>query len=111
MATWPRRVSGTCLWKEGAEVALPQLSPVFPGNWGISDRGIYFIDFAGVPPGEPVPLKFCDFVGRKVSMASSLGKVKFINHARFSVTRDGRGIVWEQLDRAESNLMLVDNFH
>ncbi len=94
----------------GAEIAIRELSQVYPGHWGIADRGIYFVDYSDAPPGTAASIKIYDFRTQSTARVSSLSKIDFLNHAKFSVTHDGRWIVWQQRDRTESTLMLIDNF-
>lgn len=94
----------------GKEVALPQLSTVLPGHWAIADRGIYFVDYSGFRPNDPVPVRFFDFEKQQLSKVGAIEKIRPKARCDFSVTRDGRWMIWTQTDRSESNLMLIDNF-
>jgi eukaryotic-like serine/threonine-protein kinase len=94
----------------GKEVGLPQLPSVRPGHWAIADRGIYFIDLDGVRSGEPVPVRLFDLQTRQLSKAGAVEKIGSFPFGSFSVTRDGVWILWRQVDRLESNLMLIENF-
>jgi hypothetical protein len=102
------------LWKipvqGGEEAAIPKLSAVDIGYWAIADRGIYFVDFAGVRPKEAVPVKFFDFQTQELSQIGTIEKIISWGICGFSVTHDGSGMIWTQMDRSESNLMLIENF-
>ncbi len=93
----------------GKEAAIPMLSAVNLGYWAVADRGIYFVDFIGVGPKEPVPVRFFDFQIQKLSQIGTIEKL-ILGICGFSVTRDGSWMIWTQRDRSESNLMLIDNF-
>lgn len=78
------------------------------GFWGVADKGIYFVN----PPLTTVPaattLKYFDFASRTVStLAVPPGLWRKLLPG-FSVSRDGRFVVWTQLDNAIRDLMLID---
>ena len=96
------------LWKVptegGGDETLILDGPV-QGKWSVSDVGIYFIagglhlpsNSTASPQGRPRTWP--------VSVAASLGQTQ-----GFSVSSDGKQILYTHTDRAEYDLMLVENF-
>jgi len=72
-------------------------------NWKVSDKGIYF----GYYDARcHLVFGFFDFASRQISPLFSTGKSSFA----FDVTADGRTLVFDQFDRSESDIMLMENF-
>jgi eukaryotic-like serine/threonine-protein kinase len=80
------------------------------GLWALSKDGIYFTDLPG--PVAPV-LKFYRFASRRVRIVKEFSKnTKLdLNSTVFSVSPDGRWILYTQLDQASSDLVLMENFY
>ena len=105
-------------------VVLPS---VRPGYWAVAEKGIYFVEFDKRAndasrlgsrfwirsPDESSSLsqmiKFHDFRTHKVIQIGTIEK-RVPNVPGFSVTSDGRFIAWSQIDHAESDLMMIENF-
>jgi Tol biopolymer transport system component/DNA-binding winged helix-turn-helix (wHTH) protein len=73
-------------------------------NWGVTSKGIYFLDSHAKPPA----IKFYEFsTGRQFSI--------FVPSQRpetgLAVSSDGNYLVYVQVDLEESSIMLVKNFH
>ncbi len=85
---------------------------VAPGRWGywaLAPEGIYFVDL-DLPRNHTID--FFDFSTRKTRTIASLTE-QFNTEAADStlaVSPDGRWILYAQLDEAESDIMLVENF-
>jgi len=113
----------------GSKAGAVFLSGVQQSSWAVSEKGIYFIEFdpKGALPwrsGGPyifagwgadlskaaLPIKFYDFATRKTMQIGTIEKAVERNFGGFSVTRDGRRIAWSQIDHAESDLMMIENF-
>jgi dipeptidyl aminopeptidase/acylaminoacyl peptidase len=79
------------------------------GYWGITDKGIYFAD----PESRPKPtVHFFSFATRQLKQLATLEKSLLqVGSGSFAVSPDGRWILCTQLDRADSDIMLVENFH
>jgi dipeptidyl aminopeptidase/acylaminoacyl peptidase len=76
--------------------------PIDAGSFfAVADRGIYFI-----PRGEAA-VRFFDFRSKSIHPVATLGPSRF---ADLFVSRDGRTILFAQLDSSVSDLMLVENF-
>ncbi len=90
---------------------VPEIESARSGHWAVTEKGIYFLDTIATPaPGAPSPLKFFSFETRKVSPIGNVGIKEVRSSANLSVSRDGRWVIWMQVDRSESNVMLIDNF-
>jgi Tol biopolymer transport system component len=94
----------------GGGEETPVIETARTGHWAMADRGIYFIDFSAAPEAAPKPLKFFSFDTLKVERVCEIEKMRRSNEATFSVSRDGQWALWRQIDRNESNIMLIDNF-
>ncbi len=84
------------------------LSDMDPGgwpNWALSPEGIYFLKFEEFPNAQ---LAFFDFAGGKTHVLWSLANKPGWG---LSLSADRKSIVYLQDQFAESNLMLVRNFH
>ena len=104
--------------KEGTMI----LKSVRPGYWAVTQKGIYFVEFDdrnadGYRLGRwfpslsvSHPIKFYDFRTRKVTPIGAIEKEVSRSSGALSVTWDGRYIAWSQIDRAESDIMMIENF-
>jgi eukaryotic-like serine/threonine-protein kinase len=89
----------------GAETAV--LPAVSNGHWAVTETGIYFT--APDVHIQPVPLLFFSFETRSVRQIGVIEK-QVEPGPSFFVGQDGRWIMWAQIDRKESDLMMVENF-
>ena len=69
------------------------------------DQGIYFIPKA--PPGDNSSLKFLSFATGKVT---TLAQFSGLAAYGFSVSPDGRWLLYSQYEQNGADLMLVENF-
>ena len=95
------------LWK--VPVAGGEETPVIEqlagwGYWGLTQKGIYFYD-AG-----PKAIEFYSFATRKVARVITPEKGPAYGYPGFSVSPDGRWILYTQVDTDSSNIMVVKNF-
>jgi Tol biopolymer transport system component/DNA-binding winged helix-turn-helix (wHTH) protein len=99
---------GASLWKVavggGREVQV--LSSIQALSFALTERGIYFCGQREGSVGSTIQL--FDFVTRKSSQIAVTDKPMA---AGFSVSPDGRWILYAQIDQLSSDLMLVENFH
>lgn len=105
------------LWKVpmegGAETpVLPRV--LFGDNFTVTDRGIYFIPWTGragpliVSKGpEGAPIEFLSFATGAVKTIFTTTKPVYLGLA---ASPDGRSLLFTQVDRAESDLWMVENF-
>ena len=88
-------VSGGCQLEAVMRVRmLPLPSPEHWGDWALLDRGIYFVNEAGTHPA----IEFFDLATRKVSRIADLDGPPPAGDPGFSVSPDGRRIVFSQVD-------------
>jgi Tol biopolymer transport system component len=83
------------------------LDPVFRGYWSVAENGIYFVEGTGFATAK---VQFYSFGSRKLTQILKIEKPIFHVAPGFSTTRDGRWIAWDQADREQSDLMLLENF-
>jgi Tol biopolymer transport system component len=74
-------------------------------NFTVTPKGIYFIP--AVVEGAPAAIEFFDFTTRAVRRVVQLPRPPGLG---LSVSHDGRWLLYSQVDRYESDLMLVENF-
>ncbi len=90
---------------------IPVIESVHSGNWAVTEHGIYFLDFDAVPAAQATPLKFYGFETHTIIQVGVISKIQLTGGANsFSISPDGRWVIWRQLDRSESNIMLIENF-
>jgi hypothetical protein len=95
------------LWNvpaEGGDEALILKGPI-QGKWSVLADGIYFI------ATEPTPtVKLYSFTTRQTKDVAGVGQGINWSDQGFSVSSDGKQILYTHTDRAENDLMLVENF-
>ena len=80
----------------------PQIG--FWGNWAVTERGIYFLDFEA----EPKPsIDFYSFATRRISPVLALEKKPVRLQASLSATADGKTLYYTQYDR-ESVIKMME---
>jgi hypothetical protein len=92
----------------GEEVRV--LDSVFNNSYGVTSEGIYFMSNLGpVQPGPGIigEIRFLRFSTGAIQKVFSVPKPVFVG---FSVSRDGRSILYTQIDRHGAGLMLVEGF-
>jgi Tol biopolymer transport system component/DNA-binding winged helix-turn-helix (wHTH) protein len=88
----------------GPELEVEGLPPLIAFNfWSLDTRGIYFV---GVD--APKSVRYFDLATRRLRPVFSVEK-NF--SSGFSVSPDGRWLLYSQVDEANSDIMLVENFH
>jgi Tol biopolymer transport system component len=107
--------------KEGEVV----LASVRPGFWTVAERGIYFVEFDSRDAGSqdvysalltsrvatfPKQIKFYDFQTHTVTQIGTIENDVLRGDSGFCTTWDGNLIAWAQIDRRESDLMMIENF-
>ena len=76
--------------------------------WGIADAGIYFIvSTPQLSPGGPT-IRFFAFSSKTVSTLATLSTEPSNLTPGFSVSRDGRTVLWTQAESLQDDLMLID---
>jgi Tol biopolymer transport system component len=74
-------------------------------HWAVWQEGIYFFG----PDAAGVAIKFFTFAARQVTQVAALEKGTSLGLG-FSVSPDGRHILFSRIDRMISDIMLVENF-
>jgi eukaryotic-like serine/threonine-protein kinase len=98
------------IWKVpvagGEEVRV--LDNAFQGFWALLDKGIYFVNLnATLYP----TLDFFDFATNRTRRVAVIEKQLQLVSPSLAVSPDGRWILHAKVDRFESDIMLVENFH
>jgi hypothetical protein len=84
----------------GEEIQV--LRSVFHNNFAVADRGIYFI-----PSSRPALVQFLSFAdGRIVTIARIPREPAW----GFSLSPDGRSLLFSEFEEVRADLMLVENF-
>jgi len=98
---WSRPVDG------GTEkLVAPDVSEAF---WGVSDRGIAYLQMSPTLSPEGPTIRFLDFNAGSVAVITKVDGTAPIQPG-FTVARDARTIIWTRLDRSERDLMLIDRW-
>lgn len=72
-------------------------------DWGLTEKGIYFIDFQS----SPKTVAFFEFATNKIFHIWTLTNRPFVG---LSVSADGKSILYAQNEYSKSDIMLVRNF-
>jgi Tol biopolymer transport system component/serine/threonine protein kinase len=76
--------------------------------WDLTDKGICFIDFAAKPH---LTISFYDFDTQRVTRIGTVEKEPRISDiGALSVSPDAQWVLYPQVERMESHIMLVENF-
>ena len=95
--------------KGGEETpVLDQPKAGYWGYWTVVDGGIYFVNTA--LESHPT-INFFSFAKGRVRQIATMEKEAQITVSGLAISPDGRWMLYAQVDRAESNIMLVENFH
>jgi len=99
--------NATEFWRQPVAEDAAELVFTMPNgvceDWKVSDKGIYFS--YNDARCHPV-FSFCDFTSRQITPLFSAEK----SSLDFDVTADGRTLVFDQFDRSESDIMMMENF-
>ncbi|MCI0697103.1 winged helix-turn-helix domain-containing protein [candidate division KSB1 bacterium] len=97
----------TEFWRRPVTDGASELALAMPGriyeDWKVNGRGIYFGYY---DERCHLVFGFFDFGSGKISPLFNTARSSF----NFDVTADGRTLVFDQFDRSESDIMLVENF-
>jgi Tol biopolymer transport system component len=86
---------------------LDQPKAGYWGYWAVVDGGIYFVN--AVLESHPT-LDFFSFATGRVRQIAEMEKEAAQGWSGLAISPDGRSILYVQMDRNESTIMLVDNF-
>ena len=96
---------GQLLTEGGEEVKV--LDGVRQGAWAVWEQGIYFVN--PEVPSHP-SIEFYSFAAERTTRVTTIEKGLYWDGPSFAVTSDGRWILYAQIDQAESDIVLVENF-
>jgi eukaryotic-like serine/threonine-protein kinase len=106
----------TGLWRKA--LAVPNgreelvLEPLqYWGWWALAPEGIYFLEAPESPRLAKVWLKFFDLASKRITELAALEKPVNRTIPAICLSPDGQHLVYTQLERADSDIMLVENFH
>ena len=71
-------------------------------NWALAPKGIYFL------PTDKWSLEYFDFAAKKLIHLVELSDEPVMG---FSVSQDQRSIVYARLQQADTDIMVVENWH
>ena len=98
------------LWKvpvEGGEEALvTREKPNFMNYWALGNQGLYFIEEAK----HKAILKLFRFETGQSGPVVALDDPSPNSGSRLSLPADGRWLLYDQVDRSESDIMLIEHF-
>ena len=96
------------LWRvpiEGGEAARITPNLRHSSNYKVSPEGVYFVSAQADDAGASI--HFLDFASGDTHNVVEIPRQ--IQHG-LSVTKDGKNLIWSQLDQTGADLMLVENF-
>lgn len=76
--------------------------------WAVTKDGLYYVPHTSTTP--PHPRKFFSFASRQTTQLGVVEKTPLWYVSSLSVALDGRWLLYAQLDRQVSTLILVENF-
>jgi Tol biopolymer transport system component/serine/threonine protein kinase len=90
---------------DGGEETLV-LEKVRQGYWSLSEQGVYVLNIQATP----YTLEFFNFATSRVTQLLKIDKQLWLGKPDLTVSRNGKWILWGQVDRSESDIMLMENF-
>jgi Tol biopolymer transport system component/DNA-binding winged helix-turn-helix (wHTH) protein/predicted Ser/Thr protein kinase len=104
----------TGLWRKDLAGPNGREEPVLEslqywGWWALAPKGVYFIEQPESP--RHVRLKFLDLASKRITELATLDKPVSPHISTIAVSRDGLHLLYAQMDREGSDIMLVENFH
>ena len=73
-----------------------------------TNKGIYYLEFAR--GARAMEVSFYDFATRRNEVVFRMKDADFFQATSFSVSPDGKYILYPRVDQSQTNLMLVENF-
>ncbi len=91
----------------GAQLALPQLGDAGARRyWGLAEHAIYFVNTLE----NPHWVQRFDLATGHISKVRQIGKIIIYGPGGLAVSRDGRNLLWVQVDQDDQDIMLARNF-
>jgi Tol biopolymer transport system component len=84
------------------------LNSISAGNWTVGSGGIYYFDFPE-QPGTPKLVKFHSFQSGRSTRIGTVESSVLDGYAGFSLSPDGRWLLYTDVVSKNSDLMLVDH--
>lgn len=92
----------------GPERPVPELSEAgYWRSWGLLNEGIYFIS---KEPGPLQTIRFFNFATRRITPLLAVDKPALWWQAGLTISRDGRSLLFAQLDHSIDEIMMMENF-
>jgi Tol biopolymer transport system component len=80
------------------------------GNWAVGARGLFFLDYHKFSDPPNAGIKFLDFGTGTVRQLGTTARKPTAWNTGLALSPDERWILFSQVDRAGSNIMLAENF-
>jgi Tol biopolymer transport system component/DNA-binding winged helix-turn-helix (wHTH) protein len=78
------------------------------GNWAVAQAGLFFI--RPLPP-DAAEVDVYEFSSGRIHRVARLERDPPFSDSGFAVTRDGRKVLYSQVDQSSSEIIIVENFH
>jgi Tol biopolymer transport system component len=93
---------------QSEEAFVPEHDFFFSTTLQPTRKGVYYAEFERSARGMAV--SFYDFAAKQSSIVFHMKNAEFGNGGMFSVSPDGRYLLYPRVDQSQTNLILVDNF-
>ncbi len=92
----------------GEHLVTDMLKAGYWGNWAVAQAGLFFV--RPLPP-DAAEVDVYEFSSRRIHPVARLERDPPFSDSGFAVARDGRKILYSQVDESSSEIMIVENFH